>query len=40
MFDTQALARVVELMTKPINRELLIELPVDAEYAKTWGDAK
>lgn len=36
----EALAIVVELMSNPLDRKLLVDLVVDAKYAKTWGDAK
>jgi DNA polymerase I len=36
----EALARVVQLMSRPIDRDLLVELVVDAKYARTWGEAK
>jgi DNA polymerase-1 len=36
----EALARVVALMSNPIDRPLLIDLVVDAHYGQTWGECK
>ena len=36
----EAMAIVVALMSRPIDRELLVALVVDCKSARTWGDAK
>lgn len=36
----EALARVVEIMSNPIDRKLLVDLVVDASIGDTWAEAK
>jgi DNA polymerase-1 len=36
----EALARVVELMSNPLEDKLLVDLVVDAKVAKNWYEAK